>query len=356
MIELVLNLVCRLNKFHFHSVKGGALQVTAQTCLCFNWLKVSDWIHYYMVWYFFFHISSVTYFSLKPFQRFLFPYMHENSISRIPWKQAKMCNIFVFLTDLNIYSDSKISSITCNCSYTHRTHRQEIMDLLQIINEQVLFDSVIGVAAAASLMQLRETPAVWCLFVVEMLTAQYQEMNSVHQRMGLIQYMAATTRALVNRTFIPGNTAHLIETLVNWAVKDRNKWTEIKSSLPKCHFIYWSPYNEFVKLRKSIFDSASLSQVSLTHTFNTFPHKRAAHLFPSWSSCLTLWGIHGKRVIWTIKSSLTEQVGGRYASKVTGHWRPGHIISPGAVHAICTINNNIQNHRGKPLVWDSSRA
>lgn len=176
--------------------------------------------------------------------------------------------------------------------------------------------------------------------------------------MGLIQYMAATTPCSSSCPCEQetGNTAHLTETLVKWEVKDRYKWTEIKPFLPKCHFISWSPYREFVKIRKSIFHSASLSQVSLTHTFNTFPHKRAAHLFPSWSLCLTLWGIHGKRVIWTIKSSLTEQVGGRYASKVTGHWRLGHIISPGAVHAICTINNNIQNHSGKLLVWDSSRV
>lgn len=72
-------------------------------------------------------------------------------------------------------------------------------------------------------MQWREIPAVWCLFVVELLTAQAKEINLFHHRMGLTQCIAATIYCFSShpceQDTTSSNTVHLIETVVNETVK-----------------------------------------------------------------------------------------------------------------------------------------
>lgn len=106
-------------------------------------------------------------------------------------------------------------------------------------------------------------------------------------------------------------------------------------------------YHEFVKLRKSIW-THFLSHIHIST-------QKCSPLAPKSALMPDTVGHSGKRVIWTIKSSLTEQVRGRgrYTGKVTGHWR--EVLS---YHTLELYRPFVQSIRGfktpgrKLLVWD----
>lgn len=108
---------------------------------------------------------------------------------------------------------------------------------------------------------------------MEPVTAQTQEINLFHQRVGLIQCTAATSycfsSCFCEQDFTPRNTVHLIETLVNSEGnrKEKKKKKRKKTLLLNVISSTEVQYHEFVKLRKSIFNF-----LSVTHICNTFPH------------------------------------------------------------------------------------
>lgn len=129
---------------------------------------------------------------------------------------------------------------------------------------------------------------VWWLFVVELVTAQAQEINLFHQRMGLIQRTAATSYYFSSWPHEQDITSKKQNSL-NWNTCKRNSEENRRTLLLNVISPTEVQYCEFVKLTKSIW-SLSPTHPSTQATY-TFLHKRVAHLFPS----QTLWGILEKK-------------------------------------------------------------
>lgn len=141
---------------------------------------------------------------------------------------------------------------------------------------------------------------------------------------------------------------------LNWNTCKRNSQENRRTLLLNVISSTEVQYHEFVKLRKSIW-TLSLSLLH-THAHAHISTQKGSPLAPKPELVPDTVGHSGKRVIWTIKSSLTEEEGGRYTRKVTGHWRHILVIS----HTLKLSRPFVQSITGfgttgeKLFVWDNS--